>query len=79
MEIDDASRFTPSIKTVLDLFNNHNAQAVFILNEEKIIHFKIFTRKFLALTKDDEHIYDFVGTNPKFKPAKMRTKRFLYR
>jgi hypothetical protein len=25
MEIDDVSSFTPTIKTILDLFNNHNA------------------------------------------------------
>jgi hypothetical protein len=63
MEIDDLSRFTPTIKIILDLFNNHNARAVFILNEEKFIPFKVFAKKFLALTKDDGKIYDFIGTN----------------
>jgi hypothetical protein len=60
MEIDDLSRFTPTIKIILDLFNNHNARAVFILNEEKFIPFKVFAKKFLALTKDDGKIYDFI-------------------
>ena len=60
MEIDDLSSFTPTIKIILDLFNNHNARAVFILNEEKFIPFKVFAKKFLALTKDDGMIYDFI-------------------
>jgi len=53
---------------IISGFNNHNARVVFILNEEKFIPFKIFAKNFLALTKDDGKIYDFIlfyfrGTN----------------